>query len=279
MKYLLGWIEPSPVCLGCAGGVPARERAELPALGTQGSAYMLLGNPGGMDWTSDGRGSGEYFVLENRQRRHGFYESFLPASGMLIWKIDETRGNNNLPGGRLAEVIQADGEAVGAGAGAGQVPGEASDFWPRPDGQGFTPYTDPASALSGGRFSGAAVENIAEDAAGLVTADLKVGLPRRGRAYAYPNPYSLAALRAGAPLRIVFIPDTGPPRPYPLQVTIFDAEGRPIRRLSEDRDFLPDGTALWDGHDRDGKPVDAGLYFYSVRASDQEATGIIAIKE
>jgi flagellar hook assembly protein FlgD len=81
-------------------------------------------------------------------------------------------------------------------------------------------------------------------------------------------------------LRIVFVPETGPADSLGLEVTIFDLEGRPLRRLADLGDEVrSDGTALWDGADEHGRPVEAGLYFYSVRASGQEATGVIAIKE
>lgn len=278
MKYMLGWITPTPVCLGCAAGTDSLIGAVLEPLGVGGSAYTLLGNPGGMDWTAQGQGSGEYFILENRQKRYGFYESYLPASGMLIWKVDETRPDNNVPGGRFAEIIQADGGSADSDGG-GDLPGEPSDFWPRPDGQGLTPYTNPSSVLSDGRFSGAAVENIDQDLLGLVTADLRLGLPKRGKSYAYPNPYSTASLRAGLPLRIVFVPETGPEQPYGFEVTIFDLEGRPLRHLAGAGEVLSDGTALWDGKDENARPVQAGLYLYSAKASGQEATGVVAIKE
>jgi immune inhibitor A len=277
MKYVLGWLEPTPVCLGC-DGLPSIAGAALDPLGVAASAYALPGNPGGMDWSSLGGGRGEYFILENRQTDYGRFEAWLPASGLLIWKVDETRRDNNLAGGRLAEVIQADGGTVDGGTGS-ELPGEPSDFWPRPDDQDFTPYTRPSSALSGGRFSGVAVENMEPLPAGRILADLSVGLPRRGRAYAYPNPYSIADLRSGPPLRIVFVPETGPEEPFGFEVTVFDLEGRPVRRLAGPDEVLADGTALWDGRDDGGRLVRAGIYLYSIKASGQEATGTVAIKE
>jgi hypothetical protein len=115
--------------------------------------------------------------------------------------------------------------------------------------------------------------------AGRILADLSVGLPRRGRAYAYPNPYSIADLRSGPPLRIVFVPETGPEEPFGFEVTVFDLEGRPVRRLAGPDEVLADGTALWDGRDDGGRLVRAGIYLYSIKASGQEATGTVAIKE
>jgi immune inhibitor A len=278
MKYMLGWLEPDKICLGCPGGASAADAAEIHPLGTTESGYSLLDNPGGMDWTEDGSGAGEYFMLENRRPGYGYYEAYLSGSGMLIWKVDESQPTNNDPTHRLAEVIQADGEATPSD-GTGSLPGEASDFWPGTLGRDeFTPYSVPSSSLAGGRFSGVAVRNIEESGA-LVIADLAVGLPSRGRAYAYPNPYNLEGLRSGAPLRIVFVPETGPPEPNGFEVTIFDAEGNPLRHLDEpDDEVLPDGVGLWNGLDDRGQMVEAGLYLYSVRSSGQEATGVVAIE-
>jgi immune inhibitor A len=279
MKYMLGWIDPEKVCLGCDGGAPAQAGAEIGALGTHASAYILLDNPGGMDWTADGRGSGEYFLVENRQPTRGDFEAYLPGSGLLIWRINEARPDNNAVGQRLAEVIQADGGSGGSGIGS-EIPGEASDFWPGSlDKTEFGPYTSPSSSLSGNRYSGAAVESITESA-GLVRADIEVGLPQRGRTYAYPSPHSIGSFGAGEPMRIVFNPEIGASRPYAFDVTIFDLEGRPVRRLSEadPGETLPEGVGLWDGRDEAGNLVEPGLYFYVVRSSGQEATGTAAVK-
>ncbi|HVP57585.1 MAG TPA: M6 family metalloprotease domain-containing protein [bacterium] len=276
MKSILGWIEPQEVCLGC-GGPDSMSGAEFEPLSLEASAHRLLSNPGGVDWTPDGRGQGEYFILENRQNRFGDFDSYLSGHGLVIWKIDESERNNNTAGRRLAEVIRADGGSVDSDAGLSHIPGEPSDFWPGTLGkQAFTPYSDPPSSLGGNRFSGASAEDIAEDPTGLVTANLKVGLARRGKTYAFPNPYNLSET---APMRIVFLPQLGPAEPYDLEVTVFDLEGNPVRRLDErPREVQSDGTALWDGRDENGKTVKPGLYIYYARASGQEASGIVAIK-
>ena len=276
MKYFLGWIDPTMICLGCADGVPSREGARVVPVETADSAYVVLDNPDGMNWTAEGTGTGEYFMLEDRQRR--LYDFYLPGSGMVIWKVDESRPDNNNPVTRLAEVIQADGETVTA---AGQnVPGEPSDFWPGSLGKtAFTPYTFPASNLSGGAFSGVAVDSIEERPAGVVRANIRIGLPHRGKAYAYPNPSSREDLRTGPPLRIVFVPESGPAQPRAFEATVFDLEGRPVRRLEEGSEVLSEGAALWDGRDEDGRLVEPGLYLFHVKASGEEGTGVIAITD
>jgi len=275
MKSILGWIEPEPVCLGCAGPDHV-DGAQVQPLGRSAAAYRLLTNPGGMDWTADGRGQGEYFILENRQKRYGDFDSYLDGHGLVVWRIDESQRNNNTPGRRLAEVIRADGGSVDSDAGFGHIPGAPSDFWPGTLGKhAFTPYSDPPSNLGRSRFSGVSVENIVEDAEGLVTADVRIGLAHRGNTYAFPNPYNLGET---APMRIVFLPEIGPAEPYNFEVTVFDLEGNPVRSLDGPGEVQSDGTALWDGRDEDGSPVRPGLYIYYARSSGREASGIVAIK-
>jgi immune inhibitor A len=284
MKYMMGWLDPDKVCLGCDGGVPAVADAEVrPLGGADPSIYMVLDNPGGMDWTADGRGAGEYFLMENRQPIPGTFEEHLPGSGMLIWRINEAQPDNNSAGLRLAEVIQADGGTVGSGA-AAEAPGEASDFWPGSLRKTeFGPYTSPSSDLSGGRYSGAAAESIADPRSpgGPVTADIRVGLPQRGRTYAYPSPHSMESFLAGEPVRIVFNPEIGASEPYAFEVTIFDLEGNPVRRLSEadPNETLSEGVGIWDGRDDNGRLVGPGLYFYVARSSGQQAAGIAAVRK
>jgi immune inhibitor A len=276
MKLLLGWVDPKKVCLGCEGSSEV-SGAEIGAHGTWSKPYQVLGNPGGVDWSEWGGGAGEYFILENRQAAFGYFESFLPASGLLIWKVDESQVNNNDSSRRLAEIIQADGQVVDYEVPGMNIPDGPSDVWPGSLGKHeFTPTSFPASSLSGRRFSGVAVENITQTPYGTITADIRVGLPKKGRTYAYPNPYSL---KESSPVRIVFVPDPGPDIPYDFRVRIFDLEGNLIRTLDSGDETLGDGTAVWDTRDQAGNRIEPGLYFYSVDSSGQQSTGIIGIKE
>ncbi len=103
-KSYQGWITPRRV-----------NSATLPIsqVDTSGVVYQLLDNPGGIDWTFTGTsGTGEYFLIENRQKVG--YDAGLPACGILIWHIDETVPGNNTAnqqewGRRLLAVEQADG--------------------------------------------------------------------------------------------------------------------------------------------------------------------------
>jgi len=256
MKYFLGWIDPDEVCLGC-GGPERVDGATIHPLGTSDSAYRLLGNPNGVDWSAEGTGTGEYFMLESRQSNKGYYEAYVPASGLVIWKVDESRPGNNDLQVPLATIIQADGEVVDRDAPGMNIPDGPADVWPGSlNKRDFTPTTDPSSRLSGDRFSGVSVEGIAKDAVGVVSADISVGLATKGKVYAYPNPYTLSEKE---PMRIVFLPDPGPDEPISFSVSIFNLEGDLVRVLESSEETTGNGTALWDARDETGRMVGPGV--------------------
>ena len=76
---------------------------------SKNSVYRLGGNPDGVEY---GKGTGEYFLIENRQRT-GF-DKYLPGSGLLIWHIEEKPWDNTAEKGtkskhRLVDLEEADG--------------------------------------------------------------------------------------------------------------------------------------------------------------------------
>jgi immune inhibitor A len=269
MKYVLGWIEPTRVCFGCEGGDSAIAAVVQPAeTWSTRSAFEILNNPGGMDWTPAGTGEGEYFLVENRHKDVADFDTYLPGSGLIIWRVDEAQPDNNDPSARLAEVIQADGD--------GALPGSASDFWPGTLSKTeFTPYSDPPSSLGGDRFSGVSIDNIAWQSFYAVRMDVRLGLPRLGSAYAFPNPFTPDE---DEHVRIVFVKQPGPAVPWTFSVDIFDIEGNLVRRLEGSGETLENGTALWDGMDESGKAVAGGLYMYVAESSGGKATGVLALR-
>ena len=132
-KYFLGWINPVIVDFSAPLYNEIIERAE-----DHDDVYLLLSNPGDspgdLDWTDGGTGTGEYFLVENRQQV-GF-DSYLPGSGILIWHIDERMGNNSNENHRLVDLEEADGvETPG---------GDVGDPW-RSNSMGFTRTSTPNS--------------------------------------------------------------------------------------------------------------------------------------
>jgi immune inhibitor A len=268
MKYFLGWIEPESVCLGCETDSIVNAPVQPSETWRTRSSYRILSNPDGMDWNLQGTGEGEYFLVENRHNRVAVFDTYLPGSGLLIWRVDESRPDNNNPAERLALVVQADGD--------GSTSGSDSDFWPgslyKTE---FTPDSDPPSSLGGGRFSGVAIENIHWDTFYVVRMDVRLGLPRRGTAYAFPNPFTP---ENDSKVRIVFVRQPGPAIPWSFSVDIFDVEGNLVRRLEGSGETLDNGTALWDGRDDSGRSVEGGLYMYVVESTGETASGVLALR-
>ena len=142
-----GWVTPTEH-MGVGTGVSLVQTETSP------SAIRLLANPGGVQVG----GSGEYFLLENRQKV-GF-DSQLPGCGILIWHVDETQTTNRLEGHRLVQLVQADGlgsmDLILPNAGANR--GDAGDPYPGSTVKRlFDDTTTPSAHLNGGAASGVSV--------------------------------------------------------------------------------------------------------------------------
>jgi M6 family metalloprotease-like protein len=116
--YYQGWVMPTVATVSDNLAVEAHQS-------------LLLGpNPGGTDWLfGEHRGTGEYFMLENRTQQG--YDVSTPGCGIVIYRIDETvtpsNGANSDETDPLVKVMQADGdEDLENGANRG----DAGDPWP-----------------------------------------------------------------------------------------------------------------------------------------------------
>lgn len=157
-RWNLGWITPTQV----EGTQTVSINAA--ASGTSGVAVQLLDNPGGPgDWTWNNLGSGQYFLVENRQRIAGSYDESLPGNGLLVMHVDESKGSNATDGARLVDVEEADGLAeldVYQGDN-----GDAGDLFPGTSGnRTFGAGTNPNSNLINGTASGVAIGSISDSA-------------------------------------------------------------------------------------------------------------------
>ncbi len=123
-KERLGWLIP----IVTAGAQTLRIE---PAALAKGKVYRL--------WTANASGS-DYLLLEARQAI-GF-DRALPGTGLLVWRIDETRSDNAYPGAYLVGLEQADGRHD---LELGRNSGDAGD--PYPGSTGNTRY-DAAAAPS-----------------------------------------------------------------------------------------------------------------------------------
>ena len=148
LKWYQGWLTPSQV-------IGEQAAVAVPQAETTATAVQLLNNPNGVDWTFGQKsGSGQYFLLENRQQTG--YDAGLPGCGILIWHIDETRTSSNMANAtdsrRLVDLEEADGRSD---LDTRANKGDAGDPFPGSSGkQAFNSNTSPSSKLYGGSDSG-----------------------------------------------------------------------------------------------------------------------------
>jgi M6 family metalloprotease-like protein len=170
-KSYEGWITPT----GVFGSVPT---ATLPAAATSPTAYRLLENPAGVDWTRDTRrGRGEYFLVENRQQVG--WDVGLPACGVIVYHVDEgvpARGTvaSDRDGHRLVDVVEASG---GKPLDSDTYNGSAADVFPGSSGHvDFSDTTSPAASLYSGAASRVSM-HVYGGCAPTMTADFSAPIP------------------------------------------------------------------------------------------------------
>jgi M6 family metalloprotease-like protein len=161
-RAFLGWAVPQQVSgQNLGAGIPQAENSPV--------VFQLLPNPGGMDGQPGMQaGTGEYFLVENRQLVG--YDAGLPGCGLLIWHIDEGALGSLDPNRPAVTLVQADGlNDIGV---QNNNFGDAADPFPGTSGnRSWGISTNPSSALFSGQASGAAVDHIS-DCAPMMSADL-----------------------------------------------------------------------------------------------------------
>jgi M6 family metalloprotease-like protein len=174
IKSYQGWIVPTNVDGTLTNQAIAQ--AETTAL-----AYRLRPNPGGIDWEFYAySGTGEYFLVENRQNNSGAgYDDGLPGCGLLIWHIDEsvtyTNSANANEDHALVWVEQADGLNELANTGDR---GDTGDPWPGSTAKyDFSSITTPNSNLYSGSASNVSVHIDSTSCASSMQADLTYAPP------------------------------------------------------------------------------------------------------
>ncbi|MEO0116370.1 MAG: M6 family metalloprotease domain-containing protein [candidate division WOR-3 bacterium] len=249
-KYLLGWLNPDSLQKGY---LEEKANATLSAVCDFPSAYRLLENPFGVDWSWENPGTGEYFLVENRYRR-GF-DKGLPGSGLLILHIDETRRGNDNERAPLVGILRP-------GKIGFSLPsyswGEESDLW-KNDTTGFTEWTIPNSNFYSGLPSGVRVRNISSPGE-VMSVDLAITPVLLGKVYAYPNPFLKGDNKE---LKIYYCPsDTERMRERPpFKVHIYTLAGEHIKTVDG---VAERRVAYWDLKNSQGKEVAGGLYLYVI---------------
>jgi immune inhibitor A len=157
-KWYEGYITP-------VDRTTANVGESMPQVETTPYFVRLLANPGGpTDWPS---GSGEYFLLENRQQV--LFDRGLDGCGILIWHIDESRTSNEDQTHRLVDLNQADGlgdlYTIRYIAGR-QNRGDSGDPYPGSTGNhSFNDASTPSATLYSGASTGIRVNIVANSCA------------------------------------------------------------------------------------------------------------------
>jgi len=259
-KSWLGWMTPTNLT-----GINAEQT--IPQAETNAFAVELLNNPGGPN-DSPG-GSGEYFLIENRQRT-GF-DRGLPGCGLLVWHVDEARSDNTAEGHssgshRLVDLEEAGGspQNLDLSEGKGTTPadsnsnrGDADDPYPgSSDNRLWSDDTNPSARLYPGWNSGLRMELVGSPACGssMIVRISDAGLPHAFTASVRPNP-----ARGTVTLRY------GLPRGGPVQLIVYDIAGREVARPMDET--VPEGfhDALWDPRLAGLKPQ---VYHYRLVSQD-----------
>src|SRR2546427_9395489 len=123
-KIRLGWFTPTSGPFDVVADTP------IPAIETHAFAYRLdtVVSPS------------EYFLIENREPID--FDAALPAHGLLIWHVDDSRPNNADDAHRLLDLEEMDDSVNG------DRPTEAGDPW-HDTAVGFGPDTNPSSFAYG----------------------------------------------------------------------------------------------------------------------------------
>jgi immune inhibitor A len=168
-----------------------------------------LGSPGGraVKIVSPAYAPGQFLLLENR-RRLGF-DRWLAGEGLLVWKVDLAR-EMEAPARPGMQLVQADGFEHLEAAKDGN---DGDDGDPFPGSSAVTRLLDTgavSTSFPGGPPSGVRLSNIREDADGVVTIDVRIGLaPIRTKAPAKKAPVKKATAKAK---RKPAIPEVHDPR-------------------------------------------------------------------
>ncbi|MGQ9678734.1 MAG: M6 family metalloprotease domain-containing protein [bacterium] len=260
-KYFLGWVRPESVEVG---GVDSLF-AFIPASANERAVFRILNNPGGPDWSLAGTGSGEYFLVENRQPIK--FDRGLPGGGLLILHIDESCSNNDNEHHPLVGILRAD-RSPSFALGPNER-GSDAQLWKESD-TGVRNFTIPSTAFYDGVQSGVVIEKISSSGEAM-SAVLRIAPLFLGRVYSFPNP--VIPPRGNSQATIVYTPTDSERLANkfpPFRVKIYNIAGEPVRVLKAEPEInRVHRAAYWDLRNSRGKPVTSGLYFYVVELEDE----------
>jgi hypothetical protein len=155
----VGWLSPTRI-------TAAADDVALESSATTADVIQVLDNPDGVDvGFLTGGGTGEYFLVENREPEG--YDIAVRGCGALVWHIDETGFNAD------DDARRVDVEEAGDGAGQGGY-ADPEDPYPseHPPNAVFDAHSSPASGLNSGLPSGVALTDFSPECGPTVTLDV-----------------------------------------------------------------------------------------------------------
>ncbi len=225
---------------------------------------------------SDGAGGNEYYLIENRQKV-GF-DTYLPAAGLLIWHIDDTKSSNTKEwypgytssGNYWVALEQADGlwqleQNSNTGNSGDPFPGSTNNTT-------FSAASTPPSDAYSGTQTFVTVTNISASAE-FMTCDFQVSLEadvfdEEGDAdFDYtlslsnrPNPFNPATT-------IHYTTDGA----SDVVLDVYDVLGKRVARLAAGTFSAGTHEIVWDGRNAQGRPVGSGVYFARLQSGTETA--------
>jgi immune inhibitor A len=253
----VGWMAPTNVAVNQTG-------VSIPNIETTARAYRL--------WSSGAAGN-EYFLAENRQQTG--YDAGLPGSGLLIWHIDESKGNNDsewYPGHTSSGHYEVALEQADNNFQLEKHTslGDASDPFPgSTNNTSFAPTSSPNSNSYADAGTFVAVTNISASGP-TMTADFAVSLsagiddthpaalPQLALGQNYPNPFNPSTKFSFS------VPST-----RTVEVNVYNLLGERVTQLAAGVYSAGSYTLTWDGTDTNGQKVSSGVYLYELTAGDE----------
>jgi len=264
-RMYLGWTAPQVVAPPAGEAVQEPRTLSSSSLGA--APLQLLSNPFGVDWEPTAEGSGEYFLAEVRTQDG--YDAGLPAAGLLLYHVDESRRNNdgsrNPDGGALLRLLPEDGVIS-------LESNDVTDPWPGTQ-SAFGAGSSPSSRLWNGAESGVELTGIQAIVGASVSLTVDVTNFAAGLSlpFARPNPYHPSLHGA---VGLVFASGSAAGA---TGVSVYDITGRRVRSLGPAELDTSSGVAFWDGRRDDGARSAPGIYFFRLEGGGEDVTGRVAL--
>ncbi|MFH1283550.1 MAG: M6 family metalloprotease domain-containing protein [bacterium] len=221
----------------------------------------------------------EFFLVEYRLATAEQFDNSLPASGIVIWHIDDNVGSisenniNNDPFHRRVDLIEQDNTDASIDYGsAGDVFG---------NGNTFSDQIYPSARAYNGKASGISIVSISGVGGTEIQAEITKLLADQLfsilRINNYPNP-----ARNGT--TTFYFAFKKPPQEITLD--IFTINGENVRKIPSDSISLNSAKSenynwvyeyFWNGKNDNGDDVAPGLYLYRVSIDDETKTGKMAL--